>query len=268
MASLALCLLLAGSASVTALRLPMASSARTVALRACAAEDDDWACDAEVQYCLTPLGLRYIDTSEGDGEVVAPSQAAAVVAVEYKCSLLSTGQVVASSRGPVTMALGGGDLRFWDEALEGMRVGGARRVLVPPSAKVSPSQDGVVPTGDTARFECSLVRVESGLKAAAAKAKLTGMGARGNGRLRLLLFTVSCIPYLLPDELRPFLWKSGSTGDAIDAVIDTATGSDGAEKPVDAEADLLKKPSAREELRMLRDERGFLSREEAQDLYR
>ena len=51
---------------------------------------------------------------------------------------------------------------LWEESVEGMRVGGQRRVLVPPTSSVTAVRDGAIPEGETAVFEITLVGVESG----------------------------------------------------------------------------------------------------------
>jgi len=187
-------------------------------------------CDAEEQYCTTAQGVKYIDTKVGDGSVVEDGS---VVQLNYICTLLSTGRVIHSTRkkGPMRFAVGPGRLAMWEDAVQGMRVGGERRILIPPSASLSVlgSASDLVPKGDTIAFNCELVGIESGLAAAAVRNGFAGTSGSGGARIRLLLLLLSSLPYLLPDELRPFLWRTGSTGrllqvskgDNVDATDDS-----------------------------------------------
>ena len=171
---------------------------------------DDVLCDTEASYCETAAGLKYLDVKVGEGELAVPSL---VVSVHYDCSLLSTGKVVYSTRdsgSPATFEVGAEKVRFLEEATEGMRVGGERRVLVPPGSKMKASKAGVVPDGETARFDIQLLGVETGIKEKLVKAGLLGAGSQGGFRLRLAIIALTSLPYLLPDEQRPGLWRSGS----------------------------------------------------------
>ena len=101
--------------------------------------DEADTCDAEAQYCTTSLGVRYLDTQIGDGDE-ATAASGSVVRVSFSASLLSSGEVIGASggmRGPLRFALGRKRLVFWEDAIEGMCVGGTRRLLIPPSAKMT-----------------------------------------------------------------------------------------------------------------------------------
>ena len=170
---------------------------------------DDVLCDTEASYCETAAGLQYLDVNVGEGELAVPSL---VVSVHYDCSLLSTGKVVYSTRdsgSPATFEVGAEKVRFLEEATEGMRVGGERRVLV-LGLEDEGSKAGVVPDGETARFDIQLLGVETGIKEKLVKAGLLGAGSQGGFRLRLAIIALTSLPYLLPDEQRPGLWRSGS----------------------------------------------------------
>ena len=119
-------LLVGAAALLHAPALPM----RACAVRMCVAEE----CDAEEKYCTTVSGIKFLDDKIGEGEE-ATAEANSVVRVGYVASLLSTGDVLGSTQ-DLRFALGDNKLAFWEEAIEGMRVGGMRRLLVPPSAKL------------------------------------------------------------------------------------------------------------------------------------
>lgn len=78
----------------------------------------------------TPSGLQYIEVQPGTG---AEAQAGKTVSVHYT-GWLTTGQQFDSSVGgqPITFPLGTGRvIKGWDEGLQGMKVGGKRRLIIP-----------------------------------------------------------------------------------------------------------------------------------------
>ena len=84
----------------------------------------------------TPSGLQYEDTQTGDGAEAKPGQ---YVSVHYTGWLYKDGQQGAkfdSSRDrndPFEFALGAGMvIRGWDEGVQGMKVGGTRKLTIPP----------------------------------------------------------------------------------------------------------------------------------------
>ena len=59
---------------------------------------DDFLCDAETTYCVSPLGIKYIDSVLGSGEEVsAVDSEGVVVEVEYEATLLSSRQVIGTT---------------------------------------------------------------------------------------------------------------------------------------------------------------------------
>ena len=61
---------------------------------------------------------------------------------------------------PFSFVLGAGDvIDGWNEGLTGMRVGGLRRLVVPPSLGYGTSRNGVIPPNATLLFEIELVEV-------------------------------------------------------------------------------------------------------------
>ena len=151
----------------------------------------------------------------GDGAEASATEGS-VVRISYVASILGSGKRIGSTQ-RFTFVLGRSNLIFWEEAIEGMRVGGSRRLLVPPSAKLGlrdQKQRDLVPEGETVRFDCELQGIESGLSAAAYNSGLVG-GGIGGRRLRSIILLLSLIPYLLPESSRPALWQSGSTSEIL-----------------------------------------------------
>ncbi len=68
-----------------------------------------------------------------------------------------------SSRGgdPFTFTLGVGQvIAGWDQGVLGMRVGGVRRLVVPPSLAYGPVRSGPIPPNATLVFELELLNVQ------------------------------------------------------------------------------------------------------------
>ena len=62
---------------------------------------------------------------------------------------------------PFTFELGSGTtIRGWDTGLVGMRVGGLRRLVLPPSEAYGPTRNNRVPPDSTLVFEIELLAVE------------------------------------------------------------------------------------------------------------
>jgi FKBP-type peptidyl-prolyl cis-trans isomerase FkpA len=73
------------------------------------------------------------------------------------------GPVFDSSAGgdPFQFTLGAGDvIAGWDQGLQGMRVGGVRRLVVPPSLAYGSVRNGPIPPNATLVFEIELLEVE------------------------------------------------------------------------------------------------------------
>lgn len=105
-------------------------------------------------------GLRYRDTSCGEGEEAARGD---LVAVHY-VGKLKDGQEFDSSRDgePLEVAVGAGQvIEGFEEGLVGLRVGGKRELTIPPELGYGKAGSaGVIPPNATLVFEVELVRVE------------------------------------------------------------------------------------------------------------
>ncbi|MBY0294359.1 FKBP-type peptidyl-prolyl cis-trans isomerase [Patescibacteria group bacterium] len=97
----------------------------------------------------------------GNGE---EAQAGDFVTVDYT-GKLQNGTVFDSSIGkqPIQFTLGTGRvIPGWDQGLQGMKVGGKRLLIIPPSLAYGPNDYGPIPGGSTLIFEVTLVGVQKG----------------------------------------------------------------------------------------------------------
>lgn len=114
----------------------------------------------EVPEGPAPKELIIEDIVVGDGDAVAAGDLADV---HYVGVAHSTGAEFDSSwgRGPLRFRPGTGQvIRGWDDGLLGMRVGGRRRLTIPPHlAYGNRGAGGVIAPGETLVFVCDLVSV-------------------------------------------------------------------------------------------------------------
>ena len=108
-------------------------------------------------------GLQYIDVVTGTGPA---AQTGSTVSVEYTGWLATTGQKFDSSydRGgqAFSVTLGQGQvIPGWDQGLVGMKVGGTRRLLIPPTlAYGAQGQPPTIPANATLLFDVTLVSLK------------------------------------------------------------------------------------------------------------
>jgi FKBP-type peptidyl-prolyl cis-trans isomerase FkpA len=109
---------------------------------------------------MTDSGLKYDDLEEGTGaEAVAGTQ----VTVHYT-GWLEDGTKFDSSldrNQPFQFGLGRGQvIRGWDEGVQGMKVGGRRKLVIPPQLGYGAAgAGGVIPPNATLVFEVELLEV-------------------------------------------------------------------------------------------------------------
>jgi FKBP-type peptidyl-prolyl cis-trans isomerase FkpA len=112
----------------------------------------------------TPSGLQYEDTVTGTGDVACAGQR---VSVHYTGWLYQNGQQggkfdSSKDRGqPFVFPLGAGHvIKGWDEGVQGMAVGGTRRLVIPPELGYGArGAGGVIPPNATLLFEVELLAV-------------------------------------------------------------------------------------------------------------
>ena len=112
----------------------------------------------------TPSGLQYEDTVEGTG---AEAKRGNLVSVHYTGWLYTNGVAgtkfdSSKDRGqPFQFSLGGGQvIRGWDEGVAGMKIGGTRRLVIPPELGYGArGAGGAIPPNATLLFEVDLLGV-------------------------------------------------------------------------------------------------------------
>ena len=115
---------------------------------------------ASIPEVVTPSGLKYTDLRVGEGDEAGSGK---IVEVHY-VGWLEDGMRFDSSRDhnrPLTFRLGAGDvLKGWDEGLVGMKVGGKRRLIIPPGLGFGKQGVGsVVPPNAVLFYEFELLGV-------------------------------------------------------------------------------------------------------------
>jgi FKBP-type peptidyl-prolyl cis-trans isomerase len=115
---------------------------------------------AEIREVVTPSGLKYTDLKLGQGDAAENGK---VLEVHYSGWLAASGVKFDSSieDRPFTFRLGTGDaIKGWDEGLMGMRVGGKRRLVIPPELGFGKQGVGsVVPPNAVLIYEFELLAV-------------------------------------------------------------------------------------------------------------
>lgn len=104
-------------------------------------------------------GLYYSDTREGDGAAAEPGQTAVV----HYTGFFPDGRSFDSSRSgaPFEFPLGQGRvIAGWDQGVAGMKVGGVRKLVIPPSLAYGAGGSGdVIPPNATLVFDVELLEL-------------------------------------------------------------------------------------------------------------
>lgn len=107
----------------------------------------------------TQSGMKYVDLKVGDGATPKMGQ---TVQVHY-VGKLANGKEFENSRTngvPAQFAIGPGLIPGWNEALQSMKVGGKRRIVLPPAlAYGARGQLPKIPPNETLTFEIELLSV-------------------------------------------------------------------------------------------------------------
>jgi FKBP-type peptidyl-prolyl cis-trans isomerase len=108
----------------------------------------------------TRSGLKMVDLKVGEGTV---AENGSNVSVNYTGWLTNGTQFDSSiGRGPFTFRIGAGQvIPGWDEGVKGMRVGGKRKLTIPPDLGYGASgAGGVIPPNATLVFDVELLDVK------------------------------------------------------------------------------------------------------------
>ena len=108
----------------------------------------------------TPSGLEYEDEVEGSGASPQTGQTAVV----HYTGWLTNGQKFDSSRDrgtPFSFVIGRGQvIKGWDEGVASMKVGGKRKLTIPPDLVYGArGAGGVIPPGATLIFDVELLDI-------------------------------------------------------------------------------------------------------------
>jgi hypothetical protein len=111
------------------------------------------------QPTTTADGLQIIDIQLGTGAV---AQATSCVVVKY-IGWLENGQIFDSADiegGPVQFPLDQ-VIKGWGEGVPGMKVGGTRRLIIPPALAYGSAGRGTIPANATLTFDITLLDIKS-----------------------------------------------------------------------------------------------------------
>lgn len=116
--------------------------------------------ESNAQEVTTPSGLKYVDQVVGTGDVAVAGKTASV----HYTGWLENGKKFDSSvdRGqPFSFPLGSGRvIKGWDEGVQGMKVGGKRKLTIPSDLGYgSRGAGGVIPANATLIFDVELLGV-------------------------------------------------------------------------------------------------------------
>ena len=120
--------------------------------------NNDTGTDGDV--VTTPSGLKYIDIKVGTGP---EARAGDSVTVHYT-GKLKNGTKFDSSldrNQPFTFTLGAREvIKGWDEGVAGMKVGGARKLIIPSKLAYGPGGRGQIPPDAELTFDVALLDVK------------------------------------------------------------------------------------------------------------
>ncbi len=104
-------------------------------------------------------GLKVEDTAVGTG---TEATAGKKITVNYTGTLTDGTQFDTSiGRSPFSFTLGSGEvIKGWDQGFSGMKVGGKRKLTIPPELGYGANANGKIPANSTLLFDVELLNVE------------------------------------------------------------------------------------------------------------
>jgi len=129
-------------------------------LFSCSKKEKEQTDTASQEPTTTESGLQYFEMETGDGEV---AEAGNTVTVHYT-GTFTDGKKFDSSLDrsqPFVFTLGAGEvIQGWDEGIQGMKVGGKRKLIIPPDlAYGEQGMGGAIPPNSTLVFVVELLKV-------------------------------------------------------------------------------------------------------------
>ncbi|MBM4194578.1 MAG: FKBP-type peptidyl-prolyl cis-trans isomerase [Gemmatimonadetes bacterium] len=106
----------------------------------------------------TPSGLYYQDVPAGSGTTAVSGNR---VTVHYT-GFLTSGSTFDSSVGktPFSFTIGRGEvIAGWDEGIQGMKVGGTRKLVIPPTLGYGAAGAGAIPSNAILVFNVQLLSI-------------------------------------------------------------------------------------------------------------
>lgn len=107
----------------------------------------------------TASGMKYVDLKVGDGATPQMGQGVRVHYIGWLANGTEFNNSYKMGR-PAEFSLGPGLIPGWNEALQSMKVGGKRRIILPPALAYGPTgQPPTIPPNETLTFEIELLGV-------------------------------------------------------------------------------------------------------------
>ena len=111
--------------------------------------------DCEEGIVTTDSGLKYEEVECGDGETAGRGD---TVSVKYRGTLEDGTEFDA---GTYPFQIGAGMvIAGWEEGIQGMKVGGKRKLIIPPELGYGPTGNGPIPPNATLLFDVELLEIQ------------------------------------------------------------------------------------------------------------
>ena len=111
--------------------------------------------DCEEGIVTTDSGLKYEEIECGDGETAGRGD---TVSVKYR-GTLEDGTEFDSGTYPFQIGAGM-VIAGWEEGIQGMKVGGKRKLIIPPDLGYGPTGNGPIPPNATLLFDVELLEIQ------------------------------------------------------------------------------------------------------------